>query len=147
MKWNWGHNVTVLYLSFVVLILVMVYKSMQHDIELVSEDYYAQELKYQQIIEQKNNVKELDSPVIIQVLNKTQIQIKIPTCINKHLANIQLDMQRPSNEHLDVSFDLTLDSDGMAIAEHPFKIGLYNAVLTWTMNDKKYLKQSQCIFR
>jgi len=47
---SWGKKITILYIGFVLLIVSMVTISASHKIELVSKDYYAQELDYQQKI-------------------------------------------------------------------------------------------------
>ena len=41
---NFGVKITVLYLSFVALILTLVFMSFSQKVELVSKDYYAQEI-------------------------------------------------------------------------------------------------------
>ncbi len=48
MKFNWGHAIVLVLTLFGVLIGTMVYKSMQQNIDLVTEDYYNTEVSYQE---------------------------------------------------------------------------------------------------
>ncbi len=42
---NWGYRVALLYISFAGLIIFLVTKSVNEKVDLVTPDYYAQELK------------------------------------------------------------------------------------------------------
>ncbi len=60
---NFGSKITVLYLSFVGLILTLVFMCFGQKVELVSKDYYAQELKFQDKIDAINNEKGLSGSI------------------------------------------------------------------------------------
>ena len=62
-KIGWGTKITLLYLAFVVLIVTLVTKSMHQTFDLVSGDYYNQELKYQDVIDASKNQAGLSAPV------------------------------------------------------------------------------------
>lgn len=52
---NWGNRIVVVFGGFALLIGTLVYKAMHTKFELVSKDYYADELRYQQKIDGHNN--------------------------------------------------------------------------------------------
>jgi predicted dehydrogenase len=52
---NWGYKIMLVYLVFISGMLFMAFKSSEQDIELVTEDYYAKELVYQQKIDEIKN--------------------------------------------------------------------------------------------
>ena len=54
---NWGYKIMIVYLVFVAGIAVMVYNSAMQNIDLVTPDYYAKELKYQEKIDETNVTK------------------------------------------------------------------------------------------
>ena len=63
---NWGLRIIILYLSFVALIVTLVSLCMGRKVELVSKDYYKQELEYQGKIDAIKNEGALNSsPEII----------------------------------------------------------------------------------
>ena len=59
MKFNWGHKILILYLVFVGGILLLVFKSSQQKFDLVQQDYYGAELKYQEVINATKHASEL----------------------------------------------------------------------------------------
>ena len=80
MKFNWGTGITIFFLSFVVFMLFMAYKCFQTDFDLVTEDYYAKELVYQETIKKLNNEKNLDISFFIKRMIE-RLQIKLFTQI------------------------------------------------------------------
>jgi hypothetical protein len=46
-RWNWGKGIVLVYSLFVLGILFLVYQSKQQKLDLVYDDYYAQELMFQ----------------------------------------------------------------------------------------------------
>ena len=52
---NWGNRLLIVFACFAVLIGTMVYKCMHQDFELVSKDYYNEELRYQDKIDGMQN--------------------------------------------------------------------------------------------
>lgn len=74
---NWGHKITIVLILFGVLMTTLVYKSIQTDYQLVSKDYYKDELKYQQVIDGSNNATTLSSQLKI-LQNEKGITISFP---------------------------------------------------------------------
>jgi hypothetical protein len=60
---NFGVKITALYLGFVALILTLVFMSFGQKVELVSKDYYAQEIAFQDKINSINNERSLNGRV------------------------------------------------------------------------------------
>lgn len=67
---NWGTGIFAFYSLFVVALLFQVWKSTQYDNSLVSKDYYAKDLTYQEHYEKLQNAKQL--PRDVQVVNDEQ---------------------------------------------------------------------------
>ena len=55
MKFNWGHKILGIYFVFITGIAFMVVMSSRQKIDLVTPDYYAEEIKFQEKIDEKNN--------------------------------------------------------------------------------------------
>lgn len=53
MKLNWGTGIAITLIAFATLMSFMVYLAMQQDFDLVSEDYYGEELQFQDVIDGK----------------------------------------------------------------------------------------------
>ncbi len=73
---NWGIGIAIVYILFVLGMLTLVFKSRSQKIDLVTENYYQQELAYQEEIDAKQRVEDSGCmPVIQKKLNEYQIQI------------------------------------------------------------------------
>lgn len=62
---NWGHKIIIVFILFAAGILTLVTKSMHTRIDMVTPDYYAEELKYQQVIDGRREAQSLSAPVSI----------------------------------------------------------------------------------
>lgn len=136
MKFNWGVGVFVLYSSFVILILFLVFKSVNTKVDLVTEDYYQQELKYQDKIDQKRNAADLELGLKHEV-SGTTIFLAFPP--DHQLAKGTVMVYRPSNKVYDKTFDIKLDENSkMIIAMEKSPIGLYKLKINWSNNSIDY---------
>jgi len=136
MKFNWGVGLFVLYSAFVILILFLVFKSFNTKVDLVTEDYYQQELKYQDKIDQKRNYAGLEQALKHEVSSST-IFLAFPP--GHQLAEGTVMVYRPSNKAYDKTFDIKLDEDSkMIIALEKSPIGLYKLKINWSNRDTAY---------
>lgn len=80
-KMNWGHKIIFIYAAFVAGILFMVYKSSQQKFDLVEKDYYAAELKYQEVIDASERAKALGGELIVKY-ESDSIKLILPSSFN-----------------------------------------------------------------
>ena len=66
MKIHWGYKIMIVYLFFVVGMVVLVIKSTMQKFELVQPDYYADELKYQTVIDASQRAKNFQVELNVQ---------------------------------------------------------------------------------
>ena len=74
---NWGYKIIVVYAVFITGIVYMVIRSASQDVDLVTPDYYEQELKYQTTIDATNNANALTTRLKCEVKGDT-MQIEFP---------------------------------------------------------------------
>src|SRR3954471_1809897 len=72
---TWGNKLLLVFVGFAFLIGTLVYKCMQQNFELVSKDYYNDELRYQDKIDGANNANKLSSIQIAQTSEEVSIQL------------------------------------------------------------------------
>lgn len=138
MNISWGYKIAALYISFVVLILFMVVLAMNQKIELVTPDYYAKELKFQQEIDAINNAGMLSANIQVQIQNDA-ILVSFPQEMNDMGIKGEVFMYRPSDSSLDISFPLELNAEGkMLLKSDKFKTGLYKLTVKWIADEKNY---------
>jgi len=68
-KFNWGFGIAAFIGLFIVFISTLVYKCSQHEVDLVSANYYDLEIQYQNQINKMNNSAALDQQVLISSVN------------------------------------------------------------------------------
>ena len=143
---NWGHKILFLYLSFVILVMVMVFMAYQHDVPLVSEDYYEKELKYQDDIDQLKNAALLADPIYIKYdAGKNNLLIQYP---HEHTGRItgSIQFMRPSDPKLDTDFQVTAGNDHRQnISTASLKKGLWKIKIYWENAGKKYLEEQDLV--
>lgn len=75
---NWGNKLVFVFIAFALLMGTLVYKAMNTKYELVSKDYYKDELRYQDRIDGKNNVAGLTGKLTLTQDAET-VMIDLPS--------------------------------------------------------------------
>ena len=137
---NFGSKITVLYLSFVGLILTLVFMCFGQKVELVSKDYYAQELKFQDKIDAINNEKGL-SGSIRHSLNAKKIVLTIDSSLLSNDFEGTINFFRPSDSSKDIKLKMYFKDLEQIIDGNELIHGAYKMQLTWVSNKKNYFKE------
>ena len=137
---NFGGKIVILYLSFVTLILTLVFNCYSMDVDLVSSDYYAQEINFQQKINATNNEKDLKSS-ITHSLNNTSITLNIDSALMSKDFNGTINFFRPSDSKKDVQLKMNFVNNEQVIDTKQLVHGAYKMQLSWTSNQKNYFKE------
>jgi len=135
---SWGTKIAMLYISFVLLIIFMVVLSMNQKIELVSKDYYAQELVYQNKIDEMNNANAL-SESVESTITLEGLTLTFPKNFKSSKVNGTVLFFRPSDASKDYKTTVVLnDNLQQNISKNNLSSGMYKMQLSWSANDKNY---------
>lgn len=141
MQISWGFKITVLYVGFVILILSLVAMAMRQKIDLVSTDYYEQELKYQDKINKIDRTLGLEKPLAWEV-EQGSITLRFPEQFKGQKINGSIYFFRPSDVALDKIVVIPADTSGIInISTGELKKGLYKMQLNWDVNKKEYYNE------
>ena len=144
---NWGWKIALAYIAFVALTLFMVFNSMQHDVNLVADDYYRQDLEYQQQIDRIQNTKGLSQPVHIALKGK-ELSLQMPADIDHFGVEGVVHMFRPSDFKMDRTIPIKLTDDrNQVIPLDDFAGGLWKVKVTWKSNGLEYFKEDNIVLR
>lgn len=139
---NWGAKITVVYLAFVALILGLVITSVNNPSELEYKDYYARELKYQDLIDAGANAAGLSAPIEHSINGKT-IRIEVPAELRSENTKGYISLLRPSDARLDCEFEFKSDSTGkQIISDNRLVKGVYKLSILLEKNHQKYYKEA-----
>ena len=137
---NFGGRIVVLYLSFVALIVALVVMSYGQKVDLVSDDYYAQEMKFQDKIDAINNEKGLVGS-IHHSINGNEITIAADSSLLSADFEGTIHFFRPSDSRKDIHLKMNFVNNTQAIDSKQLVHGAYKLQLSWTSNQKKYFKE------
>lgn len=138
---NWGTKITIVYIAFVALIVSMVFISSNHKSELVTKDYYAQELKYQEKIDAIDNEKNLTTSIDYKIENDSLILFFSIENINEDFSG-EILFFRPSDASKDLKINLSFDKNGLQkISKTLLSKGIYKMCISWNNNNKTYYKE------
>ena len=139
---SWGYKITILYLGFVGIILTLVIISANNKEELVSKDYYDQEIKYQNKIDAINNEKALAETILMNV-DEENITLTAP---QKWLGNNlsgELFLFCPSDSKKDTHLKFNFTQNGvMNISKKQFAPAAYKVNISWSKDGTNYFKES-----
>ena len=129
-KFNWGWGIALFIGAFVISMLMMVFSTFDHRWELVTEDYYEKDLKFDQKAEKIRNASAFVNSFSVAEMNFQQIEFEY-----KDLpANVQGNIQffRPSNAALDFQVPLTLGDEMKQTVKSPkLQSGKWNIIFEW----------------
>ncbi len=84
MKINWGSGIAIFYSLFVITMVYAVVRSTQFDNSLVSDHYYADDLKYQEKFDKLSNAQGLKQDLEIQTAESgSQVELFFPSELGK----------------------------------------------------------------
>lgn len=139
---SWGNKLIIVFIVFAALMATLVYKATQAKFELVSKDYYQDELRYQDKIDGAANAA-LEAPISIQVTDEI-ISIEFPD-VQKN-ANITGEawFYCSVDATKDKRFVLSVDSTGIQRIERKgLQKGDYQIKISYEINQKKYYVAQQ----
>lgn len=134
---HWGKWIIVSFVLFVAFIGTLVTVCIRQDINLVTRDYYQDELTYQDQIDRLNNTKELIEKPSIKVIDDTNLEISF-TQFNE-IEKGKLQLFYPANEKMDKHYNVAPSNE-----KHQYYTlsnlpkGMYRARLQWTMHGKEF---------
>ena len=145
MKLSWGYKILFGYLLFVAGMVFLVVKASTEKFDLVTKDYYDEELKYQQVIDQASNAAALSAPVVIE---KTAAALKItfPDEMNEQKKMIDFYLYHPADAKKDFRKTIELTENNITQALPAGINGLYELKLTWTAGGVKYYYEQKIFF-
>lgn len=138
---NFGVKITILYLSFVALILTLVFLCHGQKVELVSKDYYAQELAFQDRIDAIKNEKALTNSIRHEI-NGRNIILMMDSTIQTPDFKGTVNFFRPSDSSKDVQLNLNFSNGKQIIDGSQLIKGAYKMQLSWKSNGADYFKET-----
>ena len=146
MKLNFGHKLLITFLLFGGIMFSLVYDSMSTTFELVSKDYYKDELAFQQVIDARANVKALEISPDTKLKGDSVI-IHMPVALAIEIEEGKVSFYCPSEGAKDKTFQLAIDASGNQafVAGEDIAAGRYIIKVSWKSGGKSFLHESSLL--
>jgi hypothetical protein len=139
-NFSWGHGVVIALFAFIVFILSMLFlfPNGQKNSEMVTDNYYEEELQYQDVIDAKKRADNLqEKPTYSQ--DTSGIKIVFPKGYDNSNTTVKFVLNRTDDQNLDIKKSEQLNADqSILIPAKVLKPGNYTLRLTWTKDKTDY---------
>ncbi|MDG2194126.1 MAG: FixH family protein [Polaribacter sp.] len=149
MRINWGTGIVLAFIGFIGFIMYFVItmstdNNYKHD--LVTKDYYKQELEYQKKIKGIENAKTLKEDIQIEKTSEG-LRIYFPKNIEIKEIKGKVFLYRPSNKQLDFEMPIVLsDSSYLLMPDKRLLDGRWNIIVEWSIQQEHYLFKKEIYY-
>lgn len=137
-KFSWETGIVLSLVTFIIFITYIAFFFPHVESQLVSDKYYEEEIKYQEIINEKKNVLKLPNKIKIFILS-SGIKIIFPPILDNIHGFFTL--FRSSSKDLDVTMSFKMlrsSSKILFIPKTLLKKGYYKLIIRWKSGEKKF---------
>lgn len=138
-NFTWGHGIFIALGSFMIFILfmVLIFPNGKQNSDLVSDNYYDDELMYQKVIDSKKNAEKLtEKPIINQT--SEGLKIDFPASEIPDQLKVNFELYRTDDSNLDVKKEGYLKENSLLIPGNVISKGSYTLKLKWLKNKIPY---------
>jgi nitrogen fixation protein FixH len=143
----WPYAIIAVFVLFAGYIGYMVQQAMRTTVDLVSPDYYQQELAYQQRMESVARTAALPAPVELRYEAAAQrLTLQLPPAIAGQLVQGEIHFFRPSNQQLD--FRLPLQTGAQQLfSTAKMQPGYWRVRVDFTAGGQPYFVEKQLLLK
>lgn len=147
MKLNWGHGIIIafiLFMSFILYFVITITVQPKYAYDLVDEEYYKTELKYQNEIDKLEKTQKLSGKIIVSK-SPTGIEVTFPKEIKEKTTGT-ISFYRPSTKVLDFVLPLEIENNKMIVSHENLVSGNWNITIDFNSNSIGYLFKKSIIY-
>ena len=148
MKINWGTGIVigmVAVMGFIMFMVITMMTDKEYDHDMVTENYYAKDLVYQNEIDAEKKANSLTSKIKIEKSSKG-LHIYFPEELQEKNVSGSIQMYRPSNEKLDFQIPLQIENSTMLIEDSKLVGGSWKVTIAWEMDGGQYLFKKAIVY-
>ena len=139
---NWGNRIVLAFVCFAAFIGYMVTRAFQEDFDLVTEDYYAQEIQYEKKMVKLANTGRTGR--VIEISQGTKhLELRFPD----EAAAGTIQFYHPSRALFDKTYEIQLDDGSQIIDKSDLIAGHYRVNIAWNVQGKEFLQESKIFIR
>ncbi len=133
---SWGNKLVFVFIGFAMLIGTLVYKAMTTKFELVTKDYYKEELRYQDKIDGAANASAAGNITLVQ--ENGVVKIQLPQSLQAKTVEGEAWFYCKTKAANDKRVPLKMENGAMVFGESEFAKDNYELKLQFTADTKQY---------
>lgn len=146
-KINWGTGIVIAIAVFVGISISTGIYMMNQDVNLVADNYYDKEIKYQQQIDRVERTNKLEKEDIISYDGSTVI-IDLPLKLHSENIEGEIHFYRPSDANEDLKIPLSLDSSGVQVIPVSALVkGLWTVKVDLLVHGNEYFNEKRVFIK
>ncbi|NHE56148.1 FixH family protein [Cyclobacterium plantarum] len=137
---NWGNGIVLVFVVFVAIMATMVTICMkQDDLHLVTENYYEEEIKYQEHIDKVSNSLESSKEAMSFDAQAKMLDLNLPVG-----AKGELHLFRPSDARMDKKIDVNIkDTEVNTVDLNSLSPGYWRVKLSWERDGVGFFEEKK----
>jgi len=135
---NWGQKLIMVFIVFAIGMIYLVYRCIHVNTDLVTKEYYKDELKYQDVIDGTRMANALSGRVQLNQDNEA-ITVQLPAEMKNERVSGKIWFYCAADAKKDRHISIEMDADAMQqISKKVLRPGSYTVKLNWKSNNKNY---------
>lgn len=142
MTLNWGHKLTIFICAFAGMIIVLVYKSTQTNFDLVTQEYYKDELVYQEVIDGTKRANSLASQPTVTKEGAT-VTLQLPAEMKGLSIKGNVWFYCAADAKKDIKVPLAVNANAQQqISSSLLLPGKYTVKFKWTAGSQQFYSET-----
>jgi hypothetical protein len=142
----WPYALIMTFVIFISATAGLIVMAATHRDNLVSDNYYEQEIKYQSRIDSADRARQLPQAKAAYDAAQRRIVISLPPSHAGKKISGQIDLYRPSAAQLDRQFKLEPDATGHQVLDAAaLSKGLWKVRVSWTVEGQDYFMEQKIV--
>jgi hypothetical protein len=137
-RFHWGWRIAFIYTTFALATIGFMIFSFTQKVDLVSKQYYADELKHDAKMLAQKNTMSLSSELILNIDGES-LSIQLPNIPESGIIHLY----RPSESDMDKLFTIASGKVEQIISIPTLKSGLWIAKIEWKSNNTPYYAEQR----
>jgi len=133
---SWGNKLVVVFLVFAALMATLVFKAVNTKFELVSKDYYKDELRYQEKLDGAVNAVAAGAIKLMQ--DEHTIKLQLPEVLSTTIVEGDAWFYCKTKASKDQRFSIKIENGVYSFNKSTFEHGSYELKLPLTAGGKQY---------
>jgi hypothetical protein len=138
---SWGYRIVLLYVGFVGLIVTLVSMSVNQRLDMVTPQYYQEELNFQSKIERREAARSLEQP-LSWTISDEQILLNFPKEFTGKKIEADIVFFRPSDARKDQKVKIEGKELEYALSTKDLEAGYWEMKIEWKAGDQAFFDET-----